>query len=207
MVLVSHDLDLVSHFADRAVYLRGGRVVADGGPDAVVARYRSDVAGGEARERAEPAAVRVLEEGRRWGNGDVEIVAVTVSTAGSEQRLIPSGAPCTVHVRYRVHRPVDDFVFGIAWQRADGAAVGGHNTDLDGLRPRRLEGDGEMLCHYDALDLAPGDYQLDAAVHRADGLAYDYWCDAAKVRVTSKVDWPGVWAPAHRWSGDGPEWE
>jgi ABC-type polysaccharide/polyol phosphate transport system ATPase subunit len=207
MVLVSHDLDLVGHFADRAVYLRGGRVVADGVPDAVIARYRSDVAGGEAADGAEQRRVRVVEEGRRWGNGDVEIVEVAVSTAGSEQRLVPSGAPCTVHIRYRVHHGVDDFVFGIGWQRVDGAVVGGHNTDLDGLRPRRLEVDGEVRCHYDALELAPGDYQLDAAVHRADGLAYDYWCDAARVRVTSAVDWPGIWAPRHRWQGEGPEWE
>lgn len=208
MVLVSHDLDLVSHFADRAVYLRSGRVVAEGAPDAVVARYRSDVAGGEeAGDGGRPPQVRVIEEGRRWGNGDVEIVEVAVTSGGSQQRLIPSGARCTIHIRYRVHRPVDDFVFGIGWQRLDGAAVGGHNTDLDGLRPRRLETDGEVRCTYDSLELAPGDYQLDAAVHRADGLAYDYWCDAARVRVTSEVDWPGIWAPRHHWEAEGPEWE
>jgi hypothetical protein len=207
MVLVSHDLELVSGFAERAVYLRAGRVVADGAPDAVIARYRSDVAGGEAA--AEPAvpAVRVIEEGRRWGNGDVEILGVTVSSDGVEQRLVPSGAPCAVHIRYRVHRPVEDFVFGVAWQRLDGTAVGGHNTALDGLRPRRLADDGEVRCRYDALALAPGAYQLDAAVHRSDGLAYDYWCDAARVRVTSAVDWPGIWAPPHRWEGEGPLWE
>jgi ABC-type polysaccharide/polyol phosphate transport system ATPase subunit len=207
MVLVSHDLDLVGHFADRAVYLRGGRVVVDGAPDAVIARYRSDVAGDETADEAGQPPVRVIEEGRRWGNGDVEIVGVTVSSAGSAQRLIPSGAPCTVHIRYRVHRPVEDFVFGVAWQRTDGPVVAGHNTELDGMRPQRLEADGEVRCHYDALSLAPGDYQLDAAVHRADGLAYDYWCDATRVRVTSTVDWPGIWAPSHRWDGDGPEWE
>jgi hypothetical protein len=182
-------------------------MVVEGPPDAVIARYRSDVAGGEAAGEAGPPPVRVIEEGRRWGNGDVEIVGVTVSSAGNEQRLIPSGSPCTVHIRYRVHRPVDDFVFGVAWQRLDGTAVGGHNTQLDGLRSRRLAADGEVRCDYAALELAPGDYQIDAAVHRADGLAYDYWCDAARVRVTSTVDWPGIWAPNHRWAGDGPEWE
>jgi lipopolysaccharide transport system ATP-binding protein len=207
MVLVSHDLDLVSHFADRAVYLRSGRMVVEGAPDAVIARYRNDVAGGEAAEEAGQPSVRVIEEGRRWGNGDVEIVGVTVSSGGIAQRLIPSGAPCTVHIRYRVHRPVADFVFGVAWQRPDGTAVGGHNTELDGMRPRRLSHDGEMRCHYDALSLAPGDYLLDAAIHRADGLAYDYWCDAARVRVTSTVDWPGIWAPSHRWEGEGPQWQ
>jgi len=82
------------------------------------------------------APVRVIEEGRRWGNGDVEILRVTVSSGGVEQRLIPSGAPCAVHIATG-HRPVEDFVFGSPGS-ARRTAVGGHNNLLDGLRPRRL---------------------------------------------------------------------
>ena len=119
----------------------------------------------------------------------------------------PNGGDCTVHIRYEVHRPVEDFVFGVAWHRVDGSQAGGHNTDLDGLEPVRLTEGGEVRCVYDSLELAPGDYRLDVAVHARDGLAYDYWCDAARLRVTSAVDWPGVWAPCHRWEGDGPEWK
>jgi hypothetical protein len=48
---------------------------------------------------------------------------------------------------------------------------------------------------------------IDAAVHARDGLAYDYFCDAARLRVTAAVPWPGVWAPHHRWEGEGPEWK
>ncbi len=47
MVLVSHDLDLVTSFADRALYLKHGRPVVQGPSDAVVARYLSDAAGGD----------------------------------------------------------------------------------------------------------------------------------------------------------------
>ena len=202
MVLVSHDLDLVTHFADRALYLEGGRSVTVGPPDSVVARYRSDVAGAEAPQADSHGKVRVVEEGRRWGTGDVEIVDVTVSAGGSEQRLVPTGAPCSVHIRYRVLRSVEDAVFGIAWRKVDGTHVAGHNTHLDGLESRTLGEDGEVRCGYDRLDLSPGSYQLDVAVHQTGGLAYDYWCDAARIRVTSPVDWPGVWAPNHRW-----EWQ
>jgi len=207
MVLVSHDLDLVADFADRALYLNAGKAVMTGPSDTVIARYRSDVAGSEVRHAEDAHRVRVVEEGRRWGTGDVEILSATVSSDGRELRVVPTGVPCTVHIRYRVHRPVDDFVFGISWRKLDGTHVGGHNTRMDGLEPRLLEGDGEIRCRYDALDLAPGGYQLDVAVHQGDGLAFDYWCDAARIRVTSPVDWPGVWAPNHTWEGEGPQWE
>ena len=208
MVLVSHDLDLVSAFADRAVYLRDGRVRAEGPSDSVVARYRSDVAGTAGDEPARRApSVRVVEEGKRWGTGAVQIEAVELVTDAGPTRLVPTGTPCCLRIRYRVHEPVDDFVFGVAWHRADGSHIAGHNTALDGLVPGRLDGAGEVRCAYPSLDLAPGDYLVDAAVHAADGLAYDYWCDAARIRVTSGVEWPGTWAPPHRWEWDGKAFE
>jgi hypothetical protein len=109
-------------------------------------------------------------------------------------------------MHYTVHRPVDDFVFGIAWHRSDGTHVSGHNTDLAGFVPTRLDRDGDVSCDYDSLQLAPGEYLVDVAVHARDGLAYDYWCDALKVRVTSEKEWPGVWSPPHRWLSNGPQW-
>jgi ABC-type polysaccharide/polyol phosphate transport system ATPase subunit len=208
MVLVSHDLDLVEVFADRAVYLREGRVVIDGPPDVVVARYRSDVAGESAPAgTGSGSAVRVVEEGRRWGTGAVEIVDVSVSSGDTVTRVVPSGADCVIELGYRVQEPVEDAVFGLAWHREDGAHVGGHNTAIDGVGPTSVTGDGSVRCRYPVLDLAPGEYLLDVAVHAINGLAYDYWCQAARLRVEAAVGWPGVWAPPHRWEGDGPEWE
>lgn len=209
MVLVSHDLELVESFADRAVYLSAGVVVADGPCDTVVARYRSDVAGKAKTDGDRPPrrSVRVVEEGRRWGTGEVEITAVEVMTGGTAMRLVPHGADCTVEIAYSVGAPVDDVVAGIAWHRADGTHAGGHNTDLDGAGLARLDRDGVLRCHYPSVELAPGEYLLDVAVHAADGLAYDYWCEATRITVTAPTEWPGVWAPRHSWSGDGALWE
>jgi lipopolysaccharide transport system ATP-binding protein len=205
MVLVSHDLDLVAGFADRALYLDRGRVAAVGPADTVVARYRSDAAGSGESDR-EAQSVRVDDTGGRWGSGDIEITGVELSAGSAPSRLVQSGRACRVAIRYRVHKPVEDFVFGVAWHRADGTQVSGQNTDLAGLVPRHLARDGEVCCVYDSLQLAPGDYLVDVAVHARDGLAYDYWCDALAVRVTSEVAWPGVWSPPHRWESTGPVW-
>lgn len=201
MILVTHDLEMAGAFADRGIYLDHGRVVADGPTDQVVARYRGDVAGDRVELERVRSPVRVLEEGRRWGNGDVEILDVEIRADGRTVRLLPSGAAAEVRITYRVHRPVDDFVFGLAWHGADGTLVSGHNTDLDGLDGNRLEGRGQISCVYENVPLAAGAYTLDAAVHARDGLAYDYWCRAGELRVTAPVQWPGLWAPAHCWEG------
>jgi len=206
LVIVSHDLDLVTSLADRAVYLEGGHTVAEGPSDAVVARYRSDVAEGERSDEASDR-VRVIEEGRRWGTGDVEILGVDLSSGGVPLRVLPSGADAAVTIRYAVRQPVEDFVFGVAWHRIDGTQVAGHNTWLDGFKPRVLDHDGEVRCVYPKLELAPGEYVLDVAIHSVEGLAYDYWCRAARVRITAPVDWPGIWAPEHRWESDDAAWD
>jgi ABC-type polysaccharide/polyol phosphate transport system ATPase subunit len=206
MILVSHDLDLVTSFADRAVYLAGGRIVAEGPADAVVARYRSDAAGETVVDEA-PRQLREAANEGRWGNGDVEIVGVELLVGETSSRLVSGGSACRLCIRYAVHRPVEDFVFGVAWHRSDGTRISGHNTDLAGFVPRLLERDGEVCCVYDSLQLAPGQYLIDVAVHARDGLAYDYWCDALEVRVTSEVEWPGVWSPPLRWHSQGPVWE
>lgn len=208
MLVVSHDLDLMASFADRAIYLDQGRVIADGAADAVIARYRSDVAGGaELADGDARPAVRVVEEGRRWGNGQVEITRVELRVDGQPVRLVPTGSPCEVRVHYRCHEVVRDFVFGVAWHTSDGNLVGGHNTDLDGLTPVQLTGSGCVRCAYSALDLAAGEYTLDVAVHTADGLAYDYWCRALRLAVTAPAPWPGAWAPAHDWASSAPLWD
>jgi hypothetical protein len=206
MVLVSHDLDLVTSFADRVLYLERGRVAAEGSAEPVVARYLSDAAGGAGRVEDQRPDLDGEEKGR-WGNGDVEIVGVELLIGETSLRVVPNGSRCRLRIRYSVHRPVEDFVFGIAWHRSDGTEVCGHNTDLAGFVPRRLERDGEVCCVYESLRLAPGEYLVDVAVHARDGLAYDYWCDALTVRVTSDTDWPGVWCPLHRWQSSGPVWD
>jgi len=205
MVLVSHDLDLVTSFADRALYLDRGRIITEGPADAVAARYRSDVAEGTGRDNSTLPA-REDDGETRWGNGDVEIDGVELLVGGRGSRIVAGGSPCSIRIRYSVHKPTEDFVFGVAWHRSDGMQVSGHNTDLAGLEPIRLVTDGEVYCEYESFQLAPGEYLVDVAIHARDGLAYDYWCDALKVRVTSEVEWPGVWSPPLRWRSTGPEW-
>lgn len=199
VLLVTHDLGLAEKLAHRGLYLNRGEVVFLGPAPAAVARYRSDVASTEAGEAVSQ------EKGKRWGNRDVELTTVAlVDPEGRPLKMVRSGERAAIRLSYRVHVPKEDFVFGIAIYRDDGTHVFGTNTHLDGLAPKILEGEGSMSIEFPSLQLAPGRYRVDAAVHSIAGLAYDYACEILEFLVTAPVPWPGCYAPEHRWVPSGP---
>jgi lipopolysaccharide transport system ATP-binding protein len=199
ILLVSHDLGLVEQLAQRALYLREGREILSGAAGAVVARYRSDVASEEAGAQAESGSAR------RWGNGAVSFDRVELLDAvGRPVRLLSSGEAAAIRIVYTVRVPQEDFVFGVALHREDGSQVFGTNTELDGWHPERLAGSGEISLEFPRLELGPGRYLVDVAVHSRAGLAYDYACEAASFTVSAPVGWPGCYAPAHHWRPHGP---
>jgi hypothetical protein len=199
ILLVSHDLGMVEQLAHRALYLSAGKPVLVGSAPAVVARYRADVASEEA---GAPAPRQV---GRRWGNGAVTLETVELLDAdGHPVRLLSSGEAAAIRLAFQVKEPQEDFVFGIAINREDGTHVFGTNTQLDGWRPEALAADGEIRISFPRLELAPGRYLVDAAVHTAAGLAFDYACEVLSFTVAAPVGWPGSYAPAHEWVPVGP---
>jgi lipopolysaccharide transport system ATP-binding protein len=199
ILLVSHDLGLVEQLAHHALYLRQGRPVLAGATGAVVSRYRSDVA-------SEEAGVQITGgSARRWGNGAVSLDSVAlVGPDGGPVRLLSSGESATLRIAYTVRVAQEDFVFGVAINREDGTHVFGANTEMDGWRPEHLAGSGEMLLDFPHLELAPGRYLVDAAVHSKAGLAYDYACEVTSFTVSAPVGWPGCYAPRHQWRPRGP---
>lgn len=200
ILLVSHDLDLVEKLAQRALYLREGSTAFLGPAGAAVARYRSDVAG---EEQGEPKQAAPTEH--RWGSQAVVLDAVDL--LDEDGRVISEavwGRPAAIRLRFIANEPQDDFVFGIAIHREDGALAFGTNTQVDGWRPRQLEGSGEVTIEFPSLELGSGRYHVDAAVHRSAGFAYDYIREVLTFSVVCPRPWQGYSAPRHRWRLRGP---
>jgi lipopolysaccharide transport system ATP-binding protein len=171
ILLVSHDLEAVTQFCTRALWLHEGRVQALGAPAEVVAAYRRYQVGAPVGalaagpEEAEPAYIAEGAGGRRWGSGEVRLVGVDLlDSAGQPTRRTPSGSPLTVRLRYHAARRVARPIFGIAIY-AGGLQLCGPNTRIDGQPIDVVQGDGELRYRIEALPLLPGHYTLSAAVY------------------------------------------
>ena len=218
LLFVSHSLGLVEELCDRVLWLERGRERMVGTPRRVVDAYRDAVAEAEGQrhraEKDERAAVSAhgeeaapsaedgttAEEPLRWGSRVAEITAVRLLAGDGEERYrLTSGEAATVEMTVRAPRPLEDFVFGVAVATPRGIEVWGTNTDLAGLRPGRLAGEALVRVECPRLDLAPGEYHLDVAVHARDGAPYDYRRKILAFTVTASRHSVGVYAPPHRW--------
>jgi hypothetical protein len=99
--------------------------------------------------------------------------------------------------------PLSDFVFGFQISTASGAVVFGTNTATDGFGPESFSGQARVELALPSVDLAPGLYVLDAAVHARGGAPYDYRRDVLRFEVTADQAVLGTWSPPRRWSFSG----
>jgi hypothetical protein len=140
----------------------------------------------------------------RWGSREVEIVDVDLRGAdGQSARVFDTGSRVEVSFGIRCHRPMTDVVFGIGIFNADGVCCYGTNTSIEGGRIDDVASDGRVRFVMGALDLVEGTYKLDVAVHRENGVPYDYHRLLYTFRMKSSVPDTGVYRPRHGWSFDG----
>jgi len=187
-------------------------VRAQGDPRRVVDAYLLDVAAAENRALHRNPAVSVAStteqpedmmkavEGR-WGSREAEIASVEfVRSDGVAAHVFESGEPLAIRMGVRAHHPLNDFVFGVALFSAEGVCCYGTNTDIEGAEPHEFTGEAEVGFVIDSLCLVAGTYTVDVAVHRRNGVPYDYHRSLYTIRVTSRVNETGIVRPPHRWT-------
>ncbi len=202
LLFVSHDLGLVAERCRRAIWLDRGSVAADGPAGETVTLYRESVAEREAARRAR--AVPASGQAPRIGSGAATVQAVKLfDSADRPASRFVSGEPARLVMEVNAPGRLTDFVFGFAISTVAGATVFGSNTAIDGFVPEELSAAATVVLDIASLDLAPGVYSLDTAVHARDGSPYDYRRDVLRFEVAAERAAEGVWSPERRWSFSG----
>jgi len=209
LLFVSHDLGLIAERCHRAIWLDRGRVAADGPAGETVTLYRESVAEREAERRAQPAPAAPWGQATRVGSGAATVEAVQLlDSAGRPAARLLSGEPARLVMEVGAPGRLTDFVFGFAISTVAGATVFGSNTTIDGFVPEELSAAGTVILDIPSLDLAPGVYSVDAAIHARDGSPYDYRRDVLRFEVSAERAAAGVWSPDRRWSfSEGIRWK
>jgi ABC-2 type transport system ATP-binding protein len=164
ILLVTHDMSTIERFCHRALLLDHGRIVAQGDPADVGARYLELNFEHQRGRAGEEAPSQVATVARAW-----------VEAEGLEVDSVQHGTPFTVHALIDAHEPIERPELHLRLTTDDGVAV--FETTTRGVESagERLE-PGERVHLRVGLDnpLGSGRYYVDVGVHAAGGgmLAY-----------------------------------
>ncbi|WP_440225640.1 ABC transporter ATP-binding protein [Dokdonella sp. MW10] len=189
LLLVSHSMYHVQKLCRRALWLKHGEVAAHGDVYDVTQAYLA----WHERKSGDAPVARVAAAGQEFSIASMAVDG----DDGQTPVVVSTGARVDVRMRLRSRDGrVPIAMLGLA--RADGTAVYGVSTDMDGVVPCR-DGDGFVACiTLDDLALLPGSYTLRAHVMDTEGLRlFDTEERTLTVRGESREF--GLVRLAHRW--------
>jgi lipopolysaccharide transport system ATP-binding protein len=153
ILVVSHDLFLLQHVCDRLLLLDQGRLVMDGPPKQVVARYMQLLA----EQSFERPASRMAP---------AEYRIRMVDAAGQDRASCVSGEDVRVRIEFTPGQTLSDVTVGIHISDRRGVQAFGINSRLLGQSVHLAAGQTTLLEYSLCLNLGPGLYTLGFSVHR-----------------------------------------
>jgi ABC-type polysaccharide/polyol phosphate transport system ATPase subunit len=195
IVFVSHSQWAVQTVCNRAVWLSGGSIVADGHPTEVLEQYHHGLAvGGDA---AAEGTSTIEDHG--WRSARVSSVSV-MGPSGPTARLL-SGEPCTVEVTYEVVEPVSP-ITSITIRTVEGGLIAGTDNRVEVAPDAGAPGFRTVRFAMAELPLMEGRFAVDVRLEAdAGGLVLHEVDRAVEFTVFSQgrgfgpVALPGAWGP------------
>ena len=202
LVLVTHDLNSVRNFCDRAIWIDQGQVRGEGEPAELVDEYTESMLGGEGEGGSEQG----LEPTRR-GSGEIRIERAELLVDGGTTRHCRTGDEVVLRLHWTADRPVHTPVFSVRIASLGGAVLSAPSTKDVGAVPDSLEGSGAVELRIPNLSFLPGAYLVHTEV---TGLArqhvYDHLQNALGFDVLpgTPYETEGLVSLRPSWSVSGP---
>lgn len=199
ILFVTHDLQALTQFCDRAILLDGGEKVAEGSPETVSQRYRSLIFDRERRRAGQGDSWISVDQDQelqmvrtipyvhnRFGDGKAEILGIILHTPeGRVVSEVHSGERLHLLVSVQFKDQVRYPIIGVTIRDRLGMEVTATNTSYEGLHlPPAREGDTVTVGFFLTLPpLRPGSYSISPAV--AQGNIWEHtiedWVDNAYI--------------------------
>jgi lipopolysaccharide transport system ATP-binding protein len=202
VLLVSHDLNTVVGFCDRAILLNKGQITKDGDPKAVTQLYHKLLFGqieaaapadlGEPAEAAGPVQAKA-EGTKRYGDGSARVESFGLcDEMGRKVTTIASGSRCSFRFRASVEQTIEDASLGLVIRNVKGLDLFGiTNLSIDYLLPEVGEGEFLEFSADFRMWLAAGEYFVTFGVARAHGDKCDFLEDGFHFKVVGP---PGIFS-------------
>ena len=171
VIFVSHDMNAIREYCERAILVEGGKIISSGNPDSVANDYI---------QLLNTDAVSESDQSNRWGDLKAKITDVAVEATSK-----------TLKISYLVTAGVDmrDPIFGIIIKNLDQHHIFDSNTrwkkvDTGFIR----KGETRQLEWIIPNVLKSGRYKLTVAAAYEDGLGFYDWQEGVKTFDVSRSE-------------------
>lgn len=143
------------------------------------------------------------EAKKRYGRGDIKIQEVHLKNEnGKEVNTLTTEGGFSVEVRYKAKKTVRNASFGIGIFRNDGVGCYGTNTVIERFEKFDIDKDGEYRIVFPRTMLVQGSYWIDLAIECDGGIPIDYYKQAKRFDVISRVNDVDILRIPHRWESN-----
>lgn len=199
VLFVTHDLQAVSRFCDRAILLEEGRKLMDDRPEAVVSRYQELVFEREQKRAGQGDEALDLEQDgsltdintipqvhNRFGEGGAQIEGIILhSPQGKVLNELRSGEEALLLVTVSFKRPIEHPIIGFTLRDHLGVEITSSNTGYEGVHLPPVDTARRVTVGFriKVPAVRPGSYSISPAV--AEGNIWEHtihdWIDNAYI--------------------------
>ena len=201
VVFVSHDLNSIRRFCNKALLLRHGEQIAFGDTNDIIDKYVYGTNNhSENVKKIETQKEDIEDKKTRWGDKKVEIVDVKfIDKFNKESAKFNSGDAITIKIGYKVNTPISDIVVGIAIYSENDILCYGTNTDIQKYMPNNSLGNNDIKLLIHNLTMMEGKYYLTVAVHSKEHKPYDWFDKQFSFNVIKKGNDAGMFNIPCEW--------
>lgn len=186
VVFVTHDMNAVREYCDRAMLIEKSEIVDIGVPSKIATQYT--------KLFNEPTKGRRGEQkSNRWGDKRMEYVKISLNhklMTKNDQKLV-------IELEAVTHERLEDPILGFLIKNQSGQQLVGTNTLVKQRKPGVFE-EGDVIHIEWEVDnvFSDGAYYIDVAVNDRDGVTVcDWWEEAAKFEVVNEERVPYPFNP------------
>lgn len=172
VIFVSHDMDAVREYCDRAILIEKSEIIEAGETDKVAQKYTKLFS-------EKSTQTNVGDESSRWGNGTIKTDSIEVKSSSDH-----------INIRQTVQsvEAINNPIIGIRIRSTSGESITGTNTLIERCKIGAVDAGTSITLEWALSNiLSDGEYFIDPAILDDDGITVCDWWDEA-IKFTIKKD-------------------
>jgi ABC-2 type transport system ATP-binding protein len=177
VIFVSHDMEAIREYCDKAILIEQSKVIASGQTDEVTREYTKLFMSRGIEDNDEPST------GSRWGDQAAEVSSIKAEV--TDEKI-------TLRATIKARQDLDHPIAGFRIRDAAGREVTGTNNKIEHKPlPKMAAGSSVKITWELPNILSDGQYSVDPSVLHPDGLTTaDWWDDAVRLRIKKERKLP-----------------